>query len=170
MCHLIHLELVLLQKSRLVFAIVTWNHFYQANLNKKQMILLAKQGLSFWLQIGNKLNKCTKKKKKMHRNKKVQFQNVVCPDSHRGFLWGIACLWEPRRWYNCISLFGFCLPPHKVPGTSLTAREDKLQNISSDHFTSLASFSLEKNLIYCMGVLIKLSYLYECKWNLFELD
>ena len=50
-----------------------------------------------------------------------------------------------------------------------TAREGKPQNISLDHLPSLASFNLEKILVYCMVVLINLSYLDECKLNVFTL-
>lgn len=44
-----------------------------------------------------------------------------------------------------------------------TAREGTPQNTYLDHLPFLASFNLEKILIYCMVVLSNLSYLDECK-------
>lgn len=141
-----------------MFATVTCNHYYQASL-KKERIVLAKQGLHFWLQNGNKINKWTNKK---HRSKKIQFQHVPCSGSHLGFLWG-AKETVPLHFRAYFS-FGF-LPASTQRLVSLQERI----NFRTFHWTfTLPSFDLERILMDRMVVLINPNYFYECKWNPFK--
>lgn len=96
-----------------------WHSYLQSLLlpgkvKKGKKIILAKQGLSFWLQKGDKLEHTNKK----HRSKKIQFQYVPCSGSHSQLPSGsqgasTTALQDVPSW------LGFCLPPPKVWGTSL---------------------------------------------------
>lgn len=114
------------------------------------------KGLSFRLQNGNKLKHANKK----HRNKKIQSQYVPCSGS---LPLGAK---EPVQLHSRTYFSVGFLP---ASAQSMRGSEGKPQNISLDHLPSLASFNLEKIWICCTVVLINLSYLDECKWNLFML-
>lgn len=141
-----------------------WHSYLQSLLlpgkvKKGKKIILAKQGLSFWLQKGDKLKHTNKR----HRSKKIQFQYVPCSGSHSQLPSG------SQGASTTAFLVGFLPASARSMSNFFTARDSKPQNISLDHLPSLTSFNLEKILIYCVVVLINLSYLDECKWTLFML-